>query len=60
MSEKEIYAIKMAICIMERNHKRYFNMMYGNMKTGVRIGYGEAIGILEDILRKDIEKEDHA
>lgn len=38
---------------MERNHNRYFNMMYGNMKTGERIGFGEAIGILENMLKKE-------
>lgn len=52
MTDKQKYAIKLAIEIMDRNFKRYSNVSYGNRETGVRIGFGEAINILKDMVKE--------
>ncbi len=50
MTEKQKYAIKLAIDTMDKYISRYWNTSYGSCKTGVAVGYGEAISILSDML----------
>lgn len=50
MTEKQKYAIKLAIDTMDKYVSRYWNTSYGSRKTGVSVGYGEAINILSDML----------
>lgn len=50
MTEKQKYAIKLAIDTMDKYISRYWNTSYGSRKTGVAVGYGEAISILSDML----------
>lgn len=52
LTEKQKYAVKMAVNIMDRNFNRYANYSYGNRNTGVRICFGEAIAILEDMVKE--------
>ena len=58
MTDKQKYAIKLAINIMDRNFNRYSNVSYGNRETGVRIGFGEAINILVDMVKEVGEPND--
>ena len=50
MTDKEKYAIKIAIDTMDKYNSRYWNTRYGSLKTGVSVWYGEAISILTDML----------
>lgn len=50
MTEKQKYAIKLAIDTMDKYVSRYWNTSYGSRKTDVSVGYGEAINILSDML----------
>lgn len=50
MTDKEKYAIKIAIDTMDKYNSRYWNTRYGSLKTGVFVWYGEAISILSDML----------
>ena len=50
MTDKQKYAIKLAIITMDKNFDRYYNMACRNCETGVCVGYGEAISILSDML----------
>ena len=50
MKDKQKYAIKLAIDTMAKHVSRYWNTSYGSRKTGVTVGYGEAISILSDML----------
>lgn len=51
MTEKQKYAIKLAIGTMDKYISRYWNTRYGSSKTGVSVWYSEAIGILSDMVR---------
>ena len=53
MTEKQKYAIKLAISTMNKHIGRHYNTVYGNLKTGVTVGYGEAINILSDMVTTD-------
>ena len=50
MTDKQKYAIKLAINTMNKHFGRHYNTVYGNRETGVSVGYGEAINILSEIL----------
>lgn len=50
MTDKEKYAIKIAIDTMDKYNSRCWNTRYGSLKTGVSVWYGEAISILSDML----------
>lgn len=50
MTDKEKYAIKIAIDTMNKHFSRHCNVVYGNSETGVSVWYGEAINILSDML----------
>lgn len=50
MTDKQKYAIKFAINTMDKHFGRHYNTVYGNRKTGISVGYGEAITILSDML----------
>lgn len=50
MTDKQKYAIKLAINTMNKHFGRHYNTVYGNRETGVSVGYGEAINILSDML----------
>lgn len=53
MTDKQKYAIKLAINTMDKHFGRHYNTAYCNRETGVRVGYGEAINILSDMLSND-------
>ena len=53
MTEKQKYAIKLAISTMDKHFGRHCNTAYGNRKAGVTVGYGEAINILSDMVTTD-------
>ena len=50
MTDKQKYAIKLAINTMNKHFGRHYNTVYGSRETGVSVGYGEAINILTDML----------
>lgn len=50
MTDKQKYAIKLAINTMGIHFDRHCNTAYVNRKTGISVGYGEAIDILSDML----------
>lgn len=50
MTDKQKYAIKLAINTMSKHFGRHYNTVYGNRETGVSVGYGEAINILSNML----------
>lgn len=50
MTDKQKYAIKLAINTMNKHFGRHYNTVYGNRETGVSVVYGEAINILSDML----------
>jgi len=50
MKDKQKYAIKLAINTMNEHFDRHCNTAYSNLKTGVSVGYGEAINLLSDML----------
>ena len=50
MTDKQKYAIKLAINTMDKHFFRHYNTVYGNRETGVSVGYGEAINILSDMI----------
>lgn len=50
MTDKQKYAIKIAIDTMNKHFSRHCNVVYGNRETGVSVWYGEAINILSDML----------
>lgn len=50
MTDKQKHAIKLAIDTMDKHVSRYWNTSYGSRKTGITVGYGEAINILSDML----------
>lgn len=50
MTDKQKYAIKLAINTMDMHFSRHCNVVYGNRETGVSVWYGEAINILSDML----------
>jgi hypothetical protein len=56
MTEKQKYAIKLAIDTMDKYNSRYWNTRYGSLKTGVSVWYGEAISILSDMVRDNDNK----
>lgn len=60
MTEKQKYAIKLAIDTMDKYVSRYWNTSYGSRKTGVSVGYGEAINILSDMVRDNDSKQTNA
>lgn len=53
MTDKQKYAIKLAINTMDKHFGRHYNTAYCNRETGVRVEYGEAINILSDMLSND-------
>ena len=55
LTEKQKYALKLAVNIMDKNFNRYANVTYGNRATGTRIGFGEAINILEEMVKEEGE-----
>ena len=50
MTDKQKYAIKLAINTMDKYFGKHYNTAYCNRETGVSVGYGEAINILSDML----------
>ena len=50
MTDKQKYAIKLAINTMNKHFGRHYNTVYGNRETDISVGYGEAINILSDML----------
>ena len=60
MTEKQKYAIKLAIDTMDKYNSRYWNTRYGSLKTGVSVWYGEAISILSDMVRDNDNKQTNA
>lgn len=50
MTDKQKYAIKLAINTMNKHFGRHYNTVYGNRETGISVGYGESINILSDML----------
>lgn len=50
MTDKQKYAIKLAINTMDKYFGRHYNTAYCNRETGISVGYGEAINILSDML----------
>ena len=50
MTDKQKYAIKLAINTMNKHFGRHYNTVYRNRETGISVGYGEAINILLDML----------
>lgn len=60
MTEKQKYAIKLAIDTMDKYNSRYWNTRYGSLKTGVSVCYGEAISILSDMVRDNDSKQTNA
>lgn len=50
MTDKQKYAIKLAINTMDKHFGRHYNTAYCNRDTGVNVSYGEAINILSDML----------
>lgn len=60
MTEKQKYAIKLAIDTMDKHFGRHCNTVYGNRKTGVTVGYGEAINILSDMVTDNDSKQTNA
>lgn len=50
MTDKQKYAVKLAINTMNEHFDRHCNVVYGNRETGVSVWYGEAINILSDML----------
>lgn len=50
MTDKQKYAIKLAINTMDKHFGRHYNTVYCNRETGVSVGYGEAMNILSDML----------
>jgi hypothetical protein len=53
MTDKQKYAIKLAINTMDKHFGRHYNTAYCNRETNVRVEYGEAINILSDMLSND-------
>jgi hypothetical protein len=53
MTDKQKYAIKLAINTMDKHFGRHYNTAYCNRETGIRVEYGEAINILSDMLSND-------
>jgi hypothetical protein len=60
MTEKQKYAIKLAIDTMDKQISRHCNTVYGNRRTGVIVGYGEAINILSDMVTDDDSRQTNA
>lgn len=60
MTEKQKYAIKLAISTMGKYFGRHYNTVYGNRKTGVTVGYDEAINILSDMVTDNDNKPTNA
>lgn len=60
MTEKQKYAIKLAIDTMDKQISRHCNTVYGNRRTGVTVGYGEAINILSDMVTDNDSKQTNA
>lgn len=60
MTEKQKYAIKLAISTMDKHIGRHCNTVYGNRRTGVTVGYGEAINILSDMVTDNDSKQTNA
>jgi len=50
MTDKQKYAIKIAINTMNKHFGRHYNTVYGNQELGMSVGYDEAINILSDML----------
>ena len=50
MTDKQKYAIKLAINTMDKYFGKHYNTAYCNRETGASVGYGEAINILSDML----------
>lgn len=53
MTDKQKYAIKLAINTMDKHFGRHYNTAYYNRETGIRVEYGGAINILSDMLSND-------
>ena len=60
MTEKQKYAIKLAISTMYKYFGRHYNTVYENRKTGVTVRYDEAISILSDMVRDNDNKPTNA
>lgn len=60
MTDKQRYAIKLAIDTMDKQISRHCNTVYGNRRTGVTVGYGEAINILSDMVTDNDSKQTNA
>lgn len=60
MTEKQKYAIKLAISTMDKHIGRHYSTVYGNRRTGVTVGYGEAINILSDMVTDNDSKQTNA
>ena len=60
MTEKQKYAIKLAISTMDKHIGRHYNTVYGNRRTGVTVGYGEAINILSDMVTDNDSRQTNA
>lgn len=50
LSQEQCMAIKLAIDCMDRNFKRNYNKAIFNREMGVRVEFGQAINILEDMI----------
>ena len=50
MTDKQKYAIKLAINTMDKHFGRHCNTVYCNRETGISVGYGEAMNILSNLL----------
>ena len=53
MTDKQKYAIKLAINTMDKHFGRHCNTVYCNRETGISVGYGEAMNILSNLLLND-------
>lgn len=60
MTDKQKYAIKLAINTMDKHFGRHCNTVYGNRTTGVSVGYGEAINVLSDMIMDNDNKQTNA
>lgn len=60
MTDKQKYAIKLAINIMDKYFGRHCNTVYINRKTGISVGYVEAISILSDMVMDNDSKQTNA
>lgn len=50
LTQEQVMAIKLAIDCMERNYKRNWNRAIVNRDMDVRVEFGQAINILQDMI----------